>query len=119
MLGADYRCKIIACVKGFGGAQNGDYPAAVRRVARTIKRIGDLAMSEIQKNSHISVEQQRYATWLGWGSRSGLAILMVTFLAYVFGWMPARIPLDQMPNVWNLSAHDYLLQTGLPRAGSG
>ncbi len=64
--------------------------------------------------SHISNEQQRYATWLSWGSRSGLAILIVTFLAYVFSLMPVRIPLDQMPSVWNLSSHDYLQQTGAP-----
>lgn len=62
----------------------------------------------------ISDEQRRYATWLSWGARSGLAILVVTFLAYVLGWLPARIPLEQMPAVWNLSAHDYLQQTGAP-----
>lgn len=66
------------------------------------------------KTQYISTEQQRYATWLSWGSRSGLAVLIVSFLAYVFGWMPARIPLDQMPNVWTLSTHDYLHQTGAP-----
>lgn len=71
-------------------------------------------MSTANKDSYISVEQQRYATWLSWGARSGLLILAVTFLAYVFGWMPVRIPLDQMPNVWNLSAHDYIKQTGAP-----
>ncbi|MFA6013909.1 MAG: hypothetical protein WC742_02500 [Gallionellaceae bacterium] len=71
-------------------------------------------MSEAAKDSHISVEQQRYATLLSWGSRSGLAILVVSFLAYVLSWMPARIPLDQMPDVWSMSAHDYLLQTGAP-----
>lgn len=64
------------------------------------------------KTQFISTEQQRYATWLSWGSRSGLAVLIVTFLAYVFGWMPSRIPLDQMPNVWTLSTPDYLQQTG-------
>jgi hypothetical protein len=68
----------------------------------------------MSEDSFISAEQQRYATWLSWGARSGLAILVVTFLAYVLGWLPARIPLDQMPNVWNLSSHDYLQQTGAP-----
>lgn len=68
----------------------------------------------MSEESFISTEQQRYATWLSWGARSGLAILVVTFLAYVMGWIPARIPLDQMPNVWNLSTHEYLQQTGAP-----
>ena len=71
-------------------------------------------MNTTNNDSYISTEQQRYATWLSWGARSGLAILVVTFLAYVFGWLPARIALEQMPNVWNLSAHDYLQQTGAP-----
>lgn len=65
-------------------------------------------------NSHISVEQQRYATLLSWGARSGLAILAVSFLAYVFGWMPAHVPLKQLPNVWNLPVGEYLKQTDSP-----
>lgn len=64
--------------------------------------------------SHISVEQRRYATLLSWGARSGLAILAVSFLAYVFGWMPAHVPLEQMPQVWNLPVNEYLKQTGTP-----
>ncbi|MDD2915389.1 MAG: hypothetical protein PHP70_08735 [Gallionella sp.] len=71
-------------------------------------------MNTQNTDSHISVEQRRYATWLSWGARSGLMILAVTFLAYVFGWLPARIPLEQMPSVWNLSSHEYLQQTGAP-----
>lgn len=62
----------------------------------------------------ISVEQQRYATWLSWGARSGLAILIATFMAYIFGWLPAHIPLDQLPRVWNLPTGEYLKQTGAP-----
>lgn len=65
-------------------------------------------------NSHISVEQQRYATLLSWGARSGLAILIVSFLAYVFGWMPAHVALDQLPNVWGLPVEEYLKQTNSP-----
>lgn len=62
----------------------------------------------------ISEEQRRYATWLNWGARSGLAILIATFLVYVFGLMPAQIPLDQLPLVWNLPAGEYLKKTGAP-----
>lgn len=62
----------------------------------------------------ISVEQQRYATWLNWGARSGLAILIVTFLSYVLGLLPAKIPLDQLPKVWGLPTGEYLKQTGAP-----
>lgn len=65
-------------------------------------------------DSHISVEQQRYATLLSWGSRSGLAVLTVSFLAYMFGLIPAHVPLDQMPSYWGLSSHEYLQQTNSP-----
>jgi len=69
-------------------------------------------------NDHISVEQQRYATLLSWGARSGLALLVVSFLAYVFGWMPAHVPLDQLPNVWNQPVGEYLKQTQTPSGWS-
>jgi hypothetical protein len=65
-------------------------------------------------NDHISIEQRRYATLLSWGSRSGLAFLAISFLAYVLGWMPARIPLDKMPGVWQLPVNEYLKQSHAP-----
>ncbi|HEY4697807.1 MAG TPA: hypothetical protein VIH29_07360 [Gallionella sp.] len=65
-------------------------------------------------DNNISVEQQRYATLLSWGSRSGLALLVVSFLAYVFGLMPVHVPLEQLPNLWNLPVGDYLKQTDTP-----
>jgi hypothetical protein len=71
-------------------------------------------MNQTGNNSHISAEQQRYATLLNWGARSGLAILAVSFLAYVFGWMPAHVPVEQLPQVWNLPVGEYLKQTGTP-----
>ncbi len=68
----------------------------------------------MDNNDHISIEQKRYATLLSWGSRSGLAILIVSFLAYVFGWMPAHVPVEQLPNYWNLPVAEYLQQTHSP-----
>lgn len=62
----------------------------------------------------ISVEQRRYAMLLNWGARSGLTILAASFLAYVFGWMPAHVPLDQLPDFWNLPVSEYLKQTDSP-----
>lgn len=71
-------------------------------------------MNDTNNNSHIPVEQQRYAMLLNWGARSGLAILAVSFLAYLFGWMPAHVPVDQLPQVWSLPVGEYLKQTGTP-----
>ncbi len=65
-------------------------------------------------NGHISIEQQRYATLLSWGGRAGLLILVVSFLAYLSGLMPAHVPLDRMQQVWSLSLAQYLAQTQTP-----
>ena len=62
-------------------------------------------------NKHISIEQKRYATLLSWGARSGLAMLIAFFIAYMAGWMPAHVPVAQLPNLWNLSVGEYLQAT--------
>lgn len=71
-------------------------------------------MSTPENESIISDEQERYATWLNWGMRSGLAILAVSFCAYVLGWLPAYFPMEQLPKVWGLPTAEYLKQTGAP-----
>lgn len=67
-----------------------------------------------EKDELISIEQRRYAMLLSWGSRSGLAILVVTFIAYMFGLMPAHVPLEQLPQYWSLPSHEYNRLTGSP-----
>ena len=59
-------------------------------------------------------EQLRYATLLYWGSRSGLAISVIAFLAYVFGLLPAHVPMDQLPSLWHLPLKEYLAATNTP-----
>lgn len=65
-------------------------------------------------DNHISPEQQRYATLLNWGARAGLLLLIVSFLAYTLGWVPAHVALDQMQQVWSLPLAQYLAQTQTP-----
>lgn len=72
----------------------------------------------MKDDSHISIEQQRYATLLSWGGRTGLLILSLSFVAYVLGWLPAHVPLDQMHQVWNLPLGQYLAQTKTPTGWS-
>ncbi len=66
----------------------------------------------------LSDEQKRYATWLNWGARSGLLMLIAAFVAYVSGWLPSHIALDQLPKVWGLPVDEYLKQTGAPTGWS-
>ena len=37
-------------------------------------------------------EQLVYARWLAWGVRLGLGALAISFVAYVFGLLPASVP---------------------------
>ena len=46
--------------------------------------------------------------------RSGLALLVVSFIAYVLGWLPAFVPLEDLPKIWGLSTTEYLQQTHAP-----
>lgn len=63
-------------------------------------------------------EQLPYATVLHWGTLTGFIVLIVTFVAYMFGWLPASVPLEQLPHLWNLSTAEYLKATGTPTGWS-
>ncbi len=60
-------------------------------------------------------EQSRYAAWLHWSTLAGFLTLILTFAAYVFNILPARIPLEQLPDLWNKPASQYLKLTGMPK----
>ena len=59
--------------------------------------------------------QRRYALWLAWGTRLGLACLILAFAAYLFGVAP-HVPIERLPALWELSAPQLLNETGM-RAG--
>ena len=71
---------------------------------------------ETEQHSH--PEQLRYATVLHWSTLTGFIVLIATFVAYVFGWLPAYVPLQQLPQLWNLSTAEYLKATGMPTGWS-
>ena len=59
-------------------------------------------------------EQLRYARWLEWGTRVGLAALILIFLAYGIGLVEPHVPHSRLPEVWNLPVSQFLAATGLP-----
>lgn len=59
-------------------------------------------------------EQLRYARLLDWGTRIGLAVLLISFGAYVLGLLPAHVPPDQLPALWGQPVGRYLELTGTP-----
>ncbi|HUW00543.1 MAG TPA: hypothetical protein VMV88_10335 [Gallionella sp.] len=63
-------------------------------------------------------EQLSYAEVLHWSTLLGFIVLVVTFAAYVLGWLPTDIPLERLPQLWNLPLNEYLKATGIPTGWS-
>jgi len=70
-------------------------------------------MTDVQKTL-VDAAQQRYARWLAFGSRLGLAVLVGSFVAYLAGWIVPLVPLKQLPTLWNQPVAQYLQATGQP-----
>jgi hypothetical protein len=45
-------------------------------------------------------EQLRYARLLEWGTRVGMAVLLLSFAAYVLGLAESHIPVAKLPELW-------------------
>ena len=54
-------------------------------------------------------DQLLYASILAKGMYLGLGILLVTFSLYLTGLLQPGIPIGELPRLWTLSAHEYLL----------
>ncbi len=65
-------------------------------------------MTEHQISAQATDEQLLYANILGKGMLVGLVLLFITFALYVFGIMPAVIPLTEISGLWNQPVHEYL-----------
>lgn len=53
-------------------------------------------------------EQVFYARVLEVGMYLALACLLITFAVYVSGVMEVRIPLEELPDYWEMNVHEYL-----------
>ena len=59
-------------------------------------------------------EASLYALLLDWGTRVGLAVLVLGFAAYVLGFITPFVSLEQLPQLWNQPVAIYLQKTGTP-----
>lgn len=59
-------------------------------------------------------EASLYAILLDWGTRIGLGFLVLSFTAYVFGFITPLVSLDQLPQLWNQPVVIYLQKSGAP-----
>jgi hypothetical protein len=56
---------------------------------------------------------RRYAIWLQWGTRIGLALLVAAFIAYVAGFVAAHVPIERTAAMWSQPAAAMVEATGL------
>lgn len=68
-------------------------------------------MADVKQKA--SEEQLVYAGILEKGMQFGLLGLIITFVIYMAGILPAKIPVDQVQNYWGMSVHEYLAATGM------
>ncbi len=66
-------------------------------------------------NDTLPEEARRYAGLLEWGTRAGLALLFLSFIAYVTGLVVPHVPLEQLPQLWNQPVDEYLRLTQSPQ----
>jgi hypothetical protein len=55
--------------------------------------------------------QADYARALAWGTRIGLTLLVVSFVAYLAGLLPAHVPIGDLPKHWSRPAAELLAAT--------
>ena len=58
--------------------------------------------------------QERYAQWLEAGTRLSLVAMVVGFVLYAFEVFTPVVPMEQLPALWRLPAHQYVAATDVP-----
>lgn len=62
-----------------------------------------------------SVEHRVLAVVLQVGTGVSIVLLVLGFLGYVGGVLPARVPIEHLPRYWSMRAAEYLRLAELPR----
>ncbi len=58
-------------------------------------------------------EQLLYAEILFWGSWGSIALMIITYLLYIFGIMDPYIPIKTIEHLWHLPVDEFLKQTNI------
>jgi len=59
-------------------------------------------------------EVRVYANLLYYGMVAGFVLLLASFAAYLFGWLPAFVAPQELPRLWGLPVAQYLQQSHSP-----
>ncbi|MFZ5426409.1 MAG: DUF1634 domain-containing protein [Thermodesulfobacteriota bacterium] len=60
-------------------------------------------------------EQLLYADILFWGCWGGLALMALTYIIYLTGFMAPHVPMDQITQLWSQPVGTYLSQGNVPQ----
>ena len=60
-------------------------------------------------------EQVLYADILSYGTWIGLCVLLLSFFLYVGKVLEPVIPIEKLPELWKMNAHDYMRAEHLPQ----
>lgn len=64
--------------------------------------------------SKAPAEALRFALWLEWGTRIGMVVMVVSFVAYLSGWWPARIAPAELERWWGMPLAQFIEHTRAP-----
>lgn len=63
-------------------------------------------------------EQERYAQWQVWGTRAGLAVLLLSFAAYLLGLAEPHVEIARLPALWVHPVGRFIELTNTPTGWS-
>jgi hypothetical protein len=97
-----------------GGGLHGVWKQVRTRLrARTRLRRQQAMRARNLRLKYATPEQLVYADLLDIGIRIGRYLLMGTFVLYVFGLTPTKIPLSELPAYWSMAANQYSKLVGV------
>lgn len=59
-------------------------------------------------------ERTAYANTLNLGVKTGLAVLVISFLIYISGALTPIVPFSELSGRWGLPVHEFIEKTGSP-----
>jgi len=98
--------------KGATGVDGGGLRSTWKQVttrlrARARLRRQQATRARSQRLKYATPEQLAYADVLDIGVRIGRYLLAGTFILYVFGFIPPKVPLSELPAYWSMAADEY------------
>lgn len=96
-----------------GGLRSAWKKVRTHLLARTRLRRQQAMRSRSQRLKYATPEQLAYADLLDIGVTIGRYLLAGTFILYVFGFTPPKIPLSELPTYWSMAADQYAALVGV------